>query len=112
MRFITEYNTNTETDEEVVEILSKHFHKVYYIKAKKDWIVLNNLVQKPIYSDMNIPLSIHEFEHAIKKLILHRAPGFNDVSPNAIKALNKENILFILTICYDYFENDQVIEKW
>ena len=73
------------TDEEGIEILSEYFHKVYNSNVKIDWIVLEGLVQKPIRSDMNIPLSIHEFEQGIKKLILHKAPGSNRVSSNTIK---------------------------
>ena len=73
---------------------------------------LDDLQQNPVRSDMNIPLSLFEFENTIRKLILHKAPGSNGVSPNAIKALNKENRLFLFQICYDYFENDQEIEEW
>ena len=61
---------------------------------------------------MNLPLSLFEFENAIRKLILHKTPGDNGVSLNAIKALNKENRLLLFQICYDYFENDQEIEEW
>ena len=45
---------------------------------------------------MNIPLSIHEFEQTIKQVILHKTPGSNGISHNAIRALNKENIPFYL----------------
>ena len=74
--------------------------------------VLDDFVQRPLYYDMNNPLSIYEFEQAIKKLILHKVSGFNDVSPNAIKDLNKGHRLFLFKMCYDYFENDSVIEEW
>ena len=84
MRFIKNGNF-TGTDEEVIEILSKYFHKVYNSNVKTDWIVLDDLVQKPIRSDINILLSIHEFEQAIKELILHKTPGSNRVSSNTIK---------------------------
>ena len=61
-----------------------------------DWSVLDDLVQKPIRSDINVPLSIHEFEQVIKKIILHKIPGSSGVSPNAIRALNIENNFFNL----------------
>ena len=61
---------------------------------------------------MNLPLSLYEFEQVIRKLILHKAPISNEVSPNAIKELNEENRMFLFKICYDYFKNDQEIEEW
>ena len=43
---------------------------------------------------MNLPLLLYEFEQLIRKLILHKSPSSDGVSPNAIKVLNKENRLF------------------
>ena len=112
MRVVKEDGSFTGTDEEIVDILAHHFYKVYNSNVEIEWSVLDDLNQKPARSDMNLPLSLFEFENAIRKLILHKAPGDNGVSPNAIKALNKENRLFLFQICYDYFENDQEIEEW
>ena len=112
MRFIKEDGSFVGTDEEVVEILAKHFHKVYNSNVEIEWSVLDYLKQKPILSDMNLPLSLYKFKQAIRKLILHKAPASNRVSPNAIKALNEKNRMFLFKICYDYFENIQEIEEW
>ena len=111
MRFIKEDDNFTGTDEEVVEILATHFHKVYNSNIEIEWSVLDDLKQKPIRADMNLPLSLYEFEQAIRKLILHKSPGSNGVSSNSIKALNEENRIFLFKIYYDYFENDQEIEE-
>ena len=53
-----------------------------------------------------------EFNKTITKIILHKAPGLNDVSPNAIKALNDENRLILFQICSDFLDNDVEIEDW
>ena len=47
MRFIKKDYNFTGTDEEVVEILPKHFYKIYNSNIKIDWSVLDNLVQNP-----------------------------------------------------------------
>ena len=112
MRFTKEDDSLTRTDGKFVEILAKHFHKVYNSNVEIEWSVLDDLKQKPIRADMNLPLSLYEFEQAIRKLILHKAPGSNGVSSNSIKALNEENRIFLFKIYYDYFENDQEIEEW
>ena len=46
------------------------------------------------------------------KIILHKAPGLNGVSPNAIKSLNNENGLILFQICSDSLDNDVIIEDW
>ena len=89
MRFTKEDGSLTRTDEKFVEILAKHFHKVYNSNVEIEWSVLDYLKQKPILSDMNLPLSLYKFKQAIRKLILHKDPASNRVSPNAIKALNE-----------------------
>ena len=112
MRFIKEDGSFVGTDEEVVEILAKHFHKAYNSNIEIERSVLDYLKQKPILSDMNLPLSLYKFKQAIRKLILHKAPASNRVSPNAIKALNEKNRMFLFKICYDYFVKIQEIEEW
>ena len=91
MRFEKDDGTFTMSDEEIIEILSKHFHKVYNSNVEIDWSILDELIQRKTYSSMNLPLSIIEFNKAILKLILHKAPGANGISPNVIKGLNDEN---------------------
>ena len=43
MRFIKEDDNFTGTDEEVVEILATHFHKVYNSNIEIEWSVLDDL---------------------------------------------------------------------
>ena len=104
MRFKKADDTYTETDEENLEVLSTHFTKVFNSNVKIDWSVLDELIKRKTYSSMNLPLSKNEFNKAIIKLILHKAPGANGISPNAIKALNDENKSHLFKICYDYFK--------
>ena len=65
--------------------------------------------KKPVLNYLNDPLSLLEFNKAIMKIILHKDPGLNGVSPNAIKALNDENRLILFQICSDFLDND--VEK-
>ena len=45
-------------------------------------------------------------------MTIHRSTGDNGISPNAIKALDKENRSFLFEICSDFFENKVNIEEW
>ena len=97
MRFANEDGTFTTSDEEV-EILSKFFHDVYNRNVSIDWSVLEEIKKKPTLKQLNDPLTRMEFNQAIKKKILHKAPGLNGVTPNAIKALDDENINVLIQI--------------
>ena len=56
-------------------------------------------------------MSFYEFKEAIKKLVLHKAPGLNGVSPNAIKELNHKNKMILFEICSDVFNNQTEIDE-
>ena len=73
---------------------------------------MNDLSQKPINNNINSSLSWKEVIFAINKLTLHKAPGLNRISSNAIKVLNDENIRVLFKICYKYFNDELDIEEW
>ena len=73
---------------------------------------MNDLSQKPINNNINSPLSWKEFIIAINKLTLHKDPGLNGISPNAMKALNDENMRVLFEICSEYFNGDLYTEEW
>ena len=52
MRFAKEDSSFTGTDEEVVDILAHHFHKVYNGNVEIECSVLDDLEQKPVRSDI------------------------------------------------------------
>ena len=101
----------TETDPKVVELLSKFFHSVYNRKINIDWEVLNGIKDKPKLKYLDVPMSFYEFKEAIKKLVLHKAPGLNGVSPNAIKELNHKDKMILFEICSDVFNNQTEIDE-
>ena len=112
MRFQLPNSIFSSTNEEHVEILCKHFISVYNSKVCIDWKILDELSNKEINTNLDIPLSLKEFKRAIKKLTLHKAPGLNRVSPNVIKVLDEENIQVLFDICSRYFEGNFKIEEW
>ena len=75
-------------------------------------VCFRRIKEKPTLKQLNDPLTRMEFNQAIKKIILHKAPGLNGVSPNAIKALDDENRNVLFEICYDFFDGNVEIEEW
>ena len=112
MSFQLPKSTFSSTNEEHVEILCKHFINIHNSKVCIDWKILDELSNKEINTNLDIPLSLKGFKRAIKKLTLYKAPGLNRVSPNAIKALDEKNIQVLFDICSRYFEGNFKIEEW
>ena len=54
----------------------------------------------------------NEFNQAIEKMIPHKSPGLNGVSPNTIKALDNENRNMLFQICSDFPDSGVEIENW
>ena len=57
-------------------------------------------------------LTKNEFNQAIEKMIPHKSPGLNGVSPNTIKALDNENRNMLFQICSDFPDSGVEIENW
>ena len=66
-------------------MLDEYFYKAYNIDVKAEWTAFNKLKKKIIYSNMNKPLYLLEFNMIIKKLTIQKDPICNGVSPNTIK---------------------------
>ena len=73
---------------------------------------MTEIKQKPVFKVIDTILQYNKFSFAIYKLTLRRAAGDNRVSPNVIKALDKENRIFLFEICSDFFENKVNIKEW
>lgn len=76
MRFKLKNNEFTTTDEEKVEVLKNHFHKVFNSKVDIDWNIMNELIQNEICHDIDGPLNFQEINVPIKNLALHKVPDF------------------------------------
>ena len=73
---------------------------------------MSEIKQKPVFKIIDTTLQFNEFSCTINKLTLHRAVDENSISPNAIKALDKENRTFLFNIYSYFFENKVDIEEW
>ena len=63
-------------------------------------------------NQLNDTMTGNELNQAIKNKILHKIPGLNGVSSNAIKALDNGNRNLLFQICSDCFDSDVEIENW
>lgn len=99
-------------DTENVLIVSDPFTKLFNSDVNIDWVVDEDLKDKPMDTSIIKPLNFIEFEYTINKLTLHKAPDFNRVSLNALNALDYDNIMISFVICSDYFGGRYSIKEW
>ena len=58
-------------------------------------------------------LLFEEFNNAVEKILWHKNPGFNRVSPNILKSLDEKYRIFIFKIIKDLFDKpDLTCEEW
>ena len=92
--------------------MSDHFTEVFNNDANIDWTILDDLRDKTMNISLNESLNFIEFKNEIKKLILHKAPGRDGVSPNVLRALDGDNIMELFKICGKYFEGNYDMKEW
>ena len=61
---------------------------------------------------LDAPVTFIEFQHAVKALSWHKAPGLDKVVPNAIKALDATNLSFLFPFIQRYTETDVDYDAW
>ena len=99
-------------DEYIVEVFKPHFHKVFNRQPKIHWPTLDLIKGEPVCGTICGGLKQTEFDNAIKSLAWQKAPGPNQVSPNAINALDSMNRNLLFTIIKEYFDTDTDITPW
>ena len=97
MKFKRENGCFTKNDKEHIDELHPHFHKVFNCNPAIDKNVFSKVHQYETMESLDESLTFEEFKDAIKALSWHKAPGLNKVVPNAIKALNDENLAILYT---------------
>ena len=74
-----------ENDEENVSVFASHFKRVLNNHKPTEKNVINDIHLREVMGELEIPPSWTEFISAIQELANDKAPGLNDVPPNAFK---------------------------
>jgi hypothetical protein len=99
-------------DVDDIEILSKHFTKVYNRDSTFDPQVLKKLKKRKIIQDFAQPPTRDELIEAFKKMNLLAATGESGLSPTAMKNLSKEHEDELLTIIQRYWNGTDTNPEW
>ena len=77
-------------------VMRTHLEKVYRNHQPVDWSAPQGLLQQTSMLELNTLISWEEVKQAVTKLSNEKTPGLNDVTPNAFKALDNQNLLTLL----------------
>ena len=112
MKFKREDGTYSKNDSEHSDLLEPHFFKVFNRNPKIDESVFDEVKQYPVIVELDAPLTFKEFQDSVIALCWHKAPGLNKVVPNAIKALDDENLFVLYEYIKTYIETDEDFDEW
>ena len=89
MRLMLPTGTLAYTDAENASVMGPHFEKVYTNHQQVVWDTLVVIPQRSEMIELDSEITWEELQQAIAKLKNGKAPGLNDVPPDAFKSLTK-----------------------
>ena len=100
------------TDAENASVFGPHFDRVFSNHRPIDWPVLDNIKQRDVTEKLDPPISQDDIKKATTKLANDKAPGLNGVPPNSFKALNDENITWLLLFYNQLWRGQADFDGW
>jgi hypothetical protein len=97
---------------ENMSVFSLHFHKVLNNQRPVNKAVLELITQKPCLTDIDTLITFREVKHAINKLEKGKAPGLNDIPPEALKAMDNAPKRTIHNHVSDLFDGKTDHDAW
>ena len=91
LKFKSEDRKIVKTNPKNARLVSNHFETVLKRDAIVDWENANKTTFNRVIYGIAKSLELEEFSQVAEKLTLHKAPGINSVSTNALKALDDDN---------------------
>ncbi|KAL7523096.1 hypothetical protein ACHAXR_000023, partial [Thalassiosira sp. AJA248-18] len=92
--------------------MQPHFQRVFNDHRPVDLGALDLIKQRSTMWSLNDPISLTEFDQAVKKLKNGKAPGLNGVPPEDFKAMNQDCRMHIFGYIKDFWEGDADYESW
>ena len=89
-----------------------HFHKVLNTQRPVDDKVLDLVEQKPCLTTIDTTITFKEVRRAINKLKKGKAPGFNGLPPEALKAMDNTTKQIIHKHISDFFDGTTDHKGW
>ena len=100
------------TDVENASVFVPHFHRVFNNHIPIDWSVLHNIKQIEVMGELYQPISWDEINKSTTKLANDKVTELNSVPPNEFKALDGENLSWLLLFYNKFWHNQADLDKW
>ena len=85
------------TDAENASVFGSHFQRVFNNHISIDWPVIEKIKKIDLTKELDHPISWNNIKKSTTKLAKYKSPGLNGVPPYAFKALDEENLSWLLT---------------
>ena len=100
------------TDAENLSVMGPHFEKVYTNHQQVAWEMLDAIPQRSEMMELDSEITWEELQQAIEKLKNGKAPGLNDVPPDAFKSLTQNNLANLLEQLNLLWHEEADFEEW
>jgi hypothetical protein len=106
-------NGNIATNgKENMSVFGPHFERIFNNHPPVDLTILDKIAQRPVLSELDLPISFDKVNAAINKLKNVKNPGLNGIPPEAYKAMNSSSRRRIHRYIADFFEGDVDYPGW
>ena len=71
-----------------MSVFGPHFERVFNNRRPVDTTIHEDIAQRPVLPEIDLPISFNKVDAAINKLKIGKSPGLNGMPPEAYKAMN------------------------
>ena len=112
MAMKTEDGSLASNDKENMQVMYPHFQRVFNNHRAVDNSVIDLIPQQEIRWTINQRISWDEFDRAVNKLKNGKAPGLNNVPPEAFKAMDQDCRRRIFDYVQAFWDGTADYESW
>jgi hypothetical protein len=102
----------TTNGKENMSVFGPHFECIFNNHCPVDLTIPNKITQRPVLSELDLPISFDKVYAAINKLKNGKSPGLNGNPPEAYKEMNSCTHRRIHRYIVDFFEGDVDYPGW
>ena len=111
MRLMLPTGLLASADAENSSVMGPHFKKVYTNHQQVVWDNLDAIPQRSEMIELDSEITWEELQQAISKLRNGKAPGLNDVPPDALNSLTKNNLANLLEHLNSFWHKEVEFEE-
>ena len=101
----------TQCDDGHMNVFHPHFKRVFNNHKEVDFTVLDLIPQQEMMQYLDGNITWAELKRAVANLKTHKAPGMNEVPPEAFKSMDDECLAQVLKYLNEFWNQESNFES-